>query len=667
MKVLFLAVALLSASGLAEDNLAHRQQAINRLLYRVNEPLLSSFTDLKELATTWDPRAHVGHCSDEGAAVDRIMTELEQGRLRGKKQWFSLFNPRQREEALMLIHVLLSCKDFQTFKGNAAFFRERMNEGEFVYALYVSVTHSKMTQEVILPPLYEVTPHMFTNSEVIQKAYEAKMLQTPGRFRMTFTGTLKNTEQRVAYFGEDIGMNSHHVHWHMDFPFWWDGEHIDRKGELFFWAHHQLTARFDSERLSNHLPIVDELHWDRPIDEGFAPHTVYKYGGEFPTRPDNLVFEDVAGVARIRDLKEIDERIRDSIARGFVYAANGTVISLKNERGIDILGNMIESSTYSVNEQYYGSLHNQAHRVLGAQSDPVGKFKMPPGVMEHFETATRDPAFFRLHKYMDNIFKEHKDSLPPYSKKDLEYDNVLVTYAEVSELVTFFEDFEFDLTNAFDSTEDLVDVPVSAYVSRLNHKPFTFDIYADAKRDDSVTVRIHICPRFDSNGLQIPFDNNRWRCIELDKFWTKVTAGENHIVRNSSESSVTIPDRIPFKTLMQQADEAVASNTDLPHNIARARGCGLPQRLLLPKGTKTGMQFWLFVGMTSGDDGVHDDLLENTHGNTHSNCGIHGLKYPDKRPMGFPFDRRIPDFRNFIVGNFLSTVVMIYHKDIEEL
>lgn len=44
---------------------------------------------------------------------------------------------------------------------------------------------------------------------------------------------------------------------------------------------------------------------------------------------------------------------------------------------------------------------------------------MPPGVMEHFETATRDPAFFRLHKYIDNLFKLHKDLLPPYTREEV--------------------------------------------------------------------------------------------------------------------------------------------------------------------------------------------------------------------------------------------------------
>ncbi|MBD4897416.1 hypothetical protein GUF81_17405, partial [Xanthomonas citri pv. citri] len=75
-------------------------------------------------------------------------------------------------------------------------------------------------------------------------------------------------------------------------------------------------------------------------------------------------------------------------------------ININDEHGIDHLGDIIESSLYSPNVQYYGALHNDAHVILGRQADPHGKFNLPPSVMEHFETATRDPAFFRLHKYI---------------------------------------------------------------------------------------------------------------------------------------------------------------------------------------------------------------------------------------------------------------------------
>ena len=520
MKWALIFVAVIAVCSAYDD--AKKQQAINGLLLKVNEPIRSRFTELKNAAENWDPRAHEGKCSDGGKAVEALMDELSANRLLEKNHYFSLFNDRQREEALMLVHILLSCTDFETFQSNAAYFRERMNEGEFVYALYVAVTHSELTSDVVLPPLYEITPHLFTNSEVISKAYSAKMTQTPGKFKMEFTGSKKNPEQLVAYFGEDVGINSHHVHWHMDFPFWWDGHKIDRKGELFFWAHHQLTARFDAERLSNHLSVVDELYWDRPIAEGFAPHTTYRHGGEFPSRPDNKYFEDVDGVAHIRDMKLLENRIHSAIDQGYIFGSDGSKIVLDEEHGIDVLGSIIEASAYSPNPQYYGSLHNTAHKMLGRQADPHGKFNLPPGVMEHFETATRDPSFFRLHKYMNNIFKSYKDSLPPYTENDLGYANAeIVSVGVDGELETFFEDFEFDLLNGIDDTEAIDDVSITTYVSRLNHKDFSFTAEVKANADELATVRIFLCPKHDSNHIEYTLDEARWGCIQVDKFWTQ--------------------------------------------------------------------------------------------------------------------------------------------------
>jgi len=545
-----------------------------------------------------------------------------------------------------------------------------MNEGVFIYALYSAVIHHPVATGVVLPPLYEVTPHMFTNSEVINKAYTAKMTQTPGKFKMGYTGSQSNPEQRVAYFGEDIGMNVHHVTWHMDFPFWWEdkyGYHLDRKGEMFYWAHHQLTARFDAERLSNNLDLVDELYWDRPIYDGFAPHTTYKYGGEFPARPDNIKFEDVDGVARIRDLMIWEDRIRDAIAHGYVTGKDGSIINILNNEGINILGDIIESSEYSVNPYYYGALHNTAHIVLGRQGDPHGKFKQPPGVMEHFETATRDPAFFRLHKYMDNIFREFKDRLPAYTYDELNFEGVdLVDFSVDGSLETFFEDFEFSLLNAVDDTVEVADVPISAVVRRINHKPFAFNLNVKNNNDEDTeaSVRIYMCPRYDNNHVAFSLNEGRYHCFELDKFWTKLTPGDNTVVHKSSESSVTVPDSVSFATLIEKADAAVAAGQEASGMEAYSRNCGIPDRLLLPKGNERGLEFALYAFVNDGSaDHTETFDLDGHYGGTHAQCGIHGQKYPDLRPMGFPLDRKITDPRMALnISNFKKTYVKVYHK-----
>ncbi|XP_045137652.1 hemocyanin subunit 2-like [Portunus trituberculatus] len=643
---------------------AQKQHDVNSVLWKVYEEIRDPH--LKELSETFDPLS--GHYDDDGVSARRLIDELNSHRMLEQKHWFSLFNTKQRQEALMLYDVLEHSTDWDTFAGNAAFFRARMNEGEFVYAIYAAVIHSPLTQHVVLPPLYEVTPHLFTNSEVIQEAYKAKMTQTAAKIQSHFTGSKSNPEQRVAYFGEDIGMNTHHVTWHLEFPFWWDdaheNHHINRKGESFFWVHHQLTVRFDAERLSNYLDPVDELHWDDMIHEGFAPHTMYKYGGYFPSRPDNVNFEDVDGVARVRDMLILESRIRDAIAHGYITGRDGSVISIRDAHGIDILGDVIESSTYSPNTEYYGSLHNTAHVMLGRQGDPHGKFALPPGVLEHFETATRDPAFFRLHKYMDNIFREHKDSLTPYTKEELEFSGVSVNGITFSNrLETHFEDFEYNLINAVDDTAEIPDVPISTVVDRLTHNDFTVTLDISNNNDHEIlaVVRAFAWPKYDNNHVEFSFNDGRWNAIEMDKFWVKLASGKNEVKRSSKESAVTVPDVPSFQTLIDKANEALTSGSEL-HLEEYYSSLGLPNRFLLPKGKTEGMDFHVVVFVSDGakDAGV-DGLHEST---TFNHYGCHDGTYPDNQPHGYPLDRRVDDERIITgVSNFKAVDVKVYHVE----
>lgn len=144
--------------------------------------------------------------------------------------------------------------------------------------------------------------------------------------------------------------------------------------------------------------------------------------------------------------------------------------------------------------------------------------QLPPGVMEHFETATRDPAFFRLHKYIDNIFKGHKDSLPNYSEKDLTFPGIEILDVDVSKLETYFENFDVDLLNALDDTIELEDVAIKARVTRMNHAPFTYDIKVRADRRYTAAIRIFLGPKYDWFGREIDIEQKRMYMIELDKF-----------------------------------------------------------------------------------------------------------------------------------------------------
>ncbi|XP_071532758.1 pseudohemocyanin-2-like [Panulirus ornatus] len=642
--------------------LPQKQLDINYLLHKVYEPL--SNDRLKSLVATFDPKADVSRYADRGVSVQRLMKELQDRRLQPQRQVFSVFDSRQREQALLLFDVLMQCKDYVTFVSNAAYFRQRMNEGQYAYALAVAVKHSPLTEKVVLPPVYEVIPHYFTYDQVLEEAYIAKITATPRKLRMNRTVT-NNPVQNVTYFTEDIGLSTHYTSWHIEYPFWWRdtyGRQIERKGETFFWVHHQLTNRYDAERIASYLNTVEKLRFDEPLRQGFAPQISYKYGGPLPSRRDNIDLQDVEVVVNIEDLIIIQNRIRDAIAHGYVIDEKGATIDIRNERGIDILGNIIESSMYSPNPEYYGSLNNMAHMMLARQSDPQGKYGMPPSVMEHYLTATRDTSFYILHKYIDNLFRKHKDTLPPYKKEELRFPGVEVTSITTNvPLETYFEDYEYSLVSAVHDRVKTDNVEISTYVPRLNYKDFSFNIDVMNNNDREVlsTIRIFAWPLRDRNGLNFTFSEGSWRAVELDKFWKQLQPGKNTITRRSTESSVTVPDVPSTKTLFDRAEEALRGSTDM-HLEQYESATGLPNRLLLPKGNEAGMDFMLVVAVTDGSaDAAIDGLPTMTK---FHHYGVNGV-YPDKKPHGYPLDRPVPDERVFReIPNFRQTVVKVYNR-----
>nr|CAQ63321.1 hemocyanin 1 precursor [Thermobia domestica] len=650
----------------ADKEFLLKQKEILQLLNKVHEP--NRFKEQVNLGNSYDPLANLGNYK-KAAAVHQLVKLYNNGALLPRGEIFTLFRERDLEEMIYLFEALFYANDWNTFLSTACWARDRINEGQFVYALSVAVLHREDTKGVVLPPAYEIYPHLFVNSEVIHQAYKAKMRQEAAVVRMNFTGTIRNPEQRVAYFGEDIGMNSHHSHWHMDFPFWWKPEYgveKDRKGELFYYMHHQLIARFDLERLSNNLPVVRPLDWEKPIVNGFYPQTTYRKGGEFPARPDNFYFQDLeTPYIKVKHMIAYSQRIREAIARGVVLTKSGELYSINDTTGINTLGELIEPSVFSRHREYYGALHNYGHILLGRITDPKGKFNMPPGVMEHFETATRDPAFFRLHKYIDNLFKEHKDHLPHYTRDELLLPGVSINSVEVDELVTYFEDFDIDLLNALDDTVELPDVEIKARVRRLNHRPFTYTINLNSDKDATVIVRVFLGPKYDWFGQEIPLEKKRLYMIELDKFVAKVSAGQTPIQRKSSESSVTIPDRETTKVLVQRVKDALEDKTTWNVN-KDLRHCGFPDRLLLPKGKKEGMPFTLFVMVTDWEkEKVNDVPYDYDYGGSISYCGTLNHKYPDTQPMGYPFDRRIENVEEFLTPNMYVKDVVITHNDAE--
>ncbi|GFY67428.1 hemocyanin B chain [Trichonephila inaurata madagascariensis] len=215
--------------------------------------------------------------------------------------------------------------------------------------------------------------------------------------------------------------------------------------------------------------------------EGYSAHLSSNINGlPYSSRNAGRKLADLEECA-VQDMERWRERILQSINLGVVVDPNGHETVLDEIHGIDILGNIIESSYDSVNVPFYGSLHNWGHVLMAAAHDPDGRYKLNPGVMDDTATALRDPIFYRWHRFIDDLFQEYKKTLPPYTKDELSFGNVFVKSLNVkaeqpNTVKTFFREDFLDVSHAFYFGRT---GSVKVRYQHLDHEPFTYQFVVE--------------------------------------------------------------------------------------------------------------------------------------------------------------------------------------------
>ncbi len=194
----------------------------------------------------------------------------------------------------------------------------------------------------------------------------------------------------------------------------------------------------------------------------------------------------------------------------------------------------------------------------------------------------------------------------------------------------------YDISTAARPCRSVNDQPIPVQVQTLDYVPFTYIIAIESKRKEVAygMVRIFIWQEHSNDGKLLSEDETHKRAIEMDRF--RVTLNPERvtvITRQSMNSSLTRIKPSPgIKTLY---NVKLASDLLTSPNIRRA--CGFPNNLLVPKGTREGVPFKLTVYVSDETDAGFIEENQYPH---YPFCGaLNGLPYPDKRPMGFPFDR----------------------------
>ncbi|XP_027839310.1 phenoloxidase 2-like [Aphis gossypii] len=593
---------------------------------------------------------------------------------------FSLFNPSHSKMAAKLIDILMNTKSYDELLSLSVYCRDRINPYMFTYALSVVIIHRPDTRNLRLPSHSEMFPSLYMDSSVFSRAREESAVvqagsRTPIEIPHDYSANNLDAEHRISYFREDIGINLHHWHWHLVYPF--DGPlnivNKDRRGELFFYMHQQIIARYNMERLSNNMNRVVRLtNWNEPIAEGYFPKLDNILANRvWPPRPVNAVLTNISREVEqitfdIEDLVRWRDRIFNAIHSGFIINTAGQQVRLTENEGINILGNLIEASILSQNPNLYGSLHNNGHNAIAYIHDPDNRFLENYGVMGDSATAMRDPIFYRWHAYIDDIFQEFKSTIPSYSIQNLGFDSVNVQSVEVTatglprnEFATFWQQSDTDLSRGLDF---LPRGSIFARFTHLQHAPFSYKIVVENNGNQRVgTVRIFLAPKFDERGLPFLFREQRKLFVELDKFSTSLKRGRNEIVRRSTDSSVTIPHEVTYRN---QGSNRPAANTEAAATFNFC-GCGWPQNMLIAKGSVDGFQCQLFVMVSNGEN----DQVPNAQGDAQvcddasSYCGVLNSRYPDARSMGYPFDRTPRDgvvtLQQFLTPNMVTQDVRI--------
>lgn len=482
-------------------------------------------------------------------------------------------------------------------------------------------------------------------------------------------------EDRVSFWREDPLINEHHEHWHLVYPTAGrpsagGGYDLgDRHGELFAYMHEQMLARYDAERVAVNLDRVAEFEdYAAPIPQGYDPGDLLLWdGGNWSAcgpRPAGAAWSDLAPPFNTRPGATIQQQ--ETFCQRMTEAARGGTFSLLKPPlavTIDNLGDAEEANTNSpdyqgsggtANFQTYGNHHNDGHIHFMAWNNAE-----PYGVMGNTSTAVRDPIFFRWHKEVDSVYQAFQNTQAPYDfaggprvrirkqqdghggaqSPDIQLFRLSTPGQPDLQALTAAIDAGGALPAGLEATDELRTEmrqrqvmlqdadgnPVPQTINYLSHEDFLYAFRVEnlAGAPQDLAVRVFLAPESEIG------DRTAW--MELDRFSFALTGDTGVVVRRSEDSSVV------RKPALKPADLEPTDEPSPRTELSPWCDCGWPYTLLLPRGTSSGMGFRLFVMFS---DGAELSMPPQPGKCTSlSYCGLKDQNYPDKREMGFPFNR----------------------------
>ncbi|CAH0589098.1 unnamed protein product [Chrysodeixis includens] len=562
--------------------------------------------------------------NSEDYSKPEVVTNFQKLRSNGmlsKGEIFSEYDPDHMDELKTVFEIMYYAKDFDAFYKAAAWARQNVNCGLYVNAIYLTMQSRKDTERMIIPAPYELLPNYFIEKDVIKQAASIlvgqEVVSDGDRVRdegnayyldANYTALFYDNEadSKLAYFREDIGLNSYYFLRKLKLLLpWFYKDDSCRFGENMYQMMKQFMARYELERYANGLPEIESIDWNSVFDIPYDPLLIYSDGNEFSHRKAPIQISPNEDITLLQNME-------NNIGLAVHHLRSG------GYNKTHILNHLMEILV--TGDRSYETL---ARRLLGKDTPDTRHVS----VLEHYMTSMRDPMFWKINKKIVEIIDNALKNFPMYTRSELYFPGVNVVNIEVKKMMTAFDYFEFDVTDALKIDDSNTTFNVKIGQPRLNHKPFTIKLNVSSLVAKKGLVKIYLGPKLMPKDLT----TKKNLFTLLDMFEVSLKIGTNMISRSSEDMKHFSGDYMSLKNIRKIIEDA-EYGLDFTLEKTMALQTGYPSRLILPKGSSLGLPLQMFVFVAPFTKATFgDSYATNT---MEFNSAILSPGYPLDLPIG---------------------------------
>ncbi|KAM7356756.1 larval serum protein 1 gamma chain isoform 2-T2 [Cochliomyia hominivorax] len=611
---------------------------------------------------------------------------------------FYLTDKDQLEELKGLYYFLYNAQDFETLRQNICWARVHVQPQMFVFVLTQTLMKREDFKDLNIPKIYEIWPQHFFNDKYIKNLQHFNYVQWSRVDMYKEENDTKNNAFKTRSC--NIGQ-------------WWCEEGLEFK--IYREQQRQLLPAKvygDFRNSSKWLQALQDvsLYW-LPVDFSREVADVK----EISERTDSYLIEDITWNAywyyinmglwlnehgqndlyskSLRDwwfwnLQQIIARYKlEPTYTKYQTTLDPLLINFQNDNYQpvnnqhskeiwnfvqDLYGKTekaIYEQTYELKNSTRLKLNNPEHfeyflnenfsieKILSVLMT-LRKKDTKPSVLQYYETMLRSKEFYHYAEIILNLYKNLKTNFEPYKVQDLPSNGISINNVEVTELKTYFELVDTDVTNLMRLSDNYFEgrllwfKTLLARQQQLQHQPFKFIFNITSDKPQAVLVRTFLT----RDCLEVV---NEVKCstpteyFQLDIFASSLASGYNIIDRDFKDFYGYMPNSISYTELYQFANLALNEEYEFPLNITLGN-CRFPHHLKLPKGLEgKGLPVKLIFIITNYNYRFHKAF--------NLDCDFtSGVMAYDNFAPGFPFDRQITE--NIFQGdNVLVKRMKIYH------